>query len=75
MISLVEDQVYSLRNLNIKAHALNTSTPRNEQTEIMRILDGRNKTDSSVNILYLTPGNQWIYDLFYYFGFFLLTKY
>ncbi|CAF3259461.1 unnamed protein product [Rotaria socialis] len=55
LISLVEDQVYALRNLNIDARALNTSTPRDEQTEILRILDGRNKTESTLKILYLTP--------------------
>ncbi len=58
MISLVEDQVYALRNLNIDARALNTSTPRDEQTEIMRILDGKTKIDSTLKILYLTPGRE-----------------
>ncbi|CAF3403671.1 unnamed protein product [Rotaria sp. Silwood1] len=56
LLSLVEDQIYALRNLNIDARSLNTSTPRNEQTEIMRILDGKNITDSTLKILYLTPG-------------------
>ncbi len=56
LISLVEDQVYALRNLNIDARALNTGTPRDEQTEIMHILDGRNTTNSTFKILYLTPG-------------------
>ncbi|CAF0934443.1 unnamed protein product [Rotaria sp. Silwood1] len=55
LLSLVEDQIYALRNLNIDARSLNTSTPRNEQTEIMRILDGKNITDSTLKILYLTP--------------------
>jgi hypothetical protein len=35
---------------------LNTSTPRDEQTEIMRILDGKYQIDSKFKILYLTPG-------------------
>jgi superfamily II DNA helicase RecQ len=56
LISLVEDQVYALRNLNIDARSLNTSTSRKEQTEIMQILDGKIKTDSTLKILYLTPG-------------------
>jgi len=56
LISLVEDQVYALKNLNIDARSLNTSTPRDEQTEIMRILDGRTKNESTLKILYLTPG-------------------
>jgi len=57
LISLVEDQVYALRNLNIDARSLNTSTPRNEQTEIMHILDGKTKGgESTLKILYLTPG-------------------
>jgi superfamily II DNA helicase RecQ len=56
LISLVEDQVYALRNLNIDARSLNTSTPRKEQTEIMHILDGKIKGDSTLKILYLTPG-------------------
>jgi ATP-dependent DNA helicase Q1 len=56
LISLVEDQVYALKNLNIDARSLNTSTPRNEQTEIMRILDGKNSNESTLKILYLTPG-------------------
>ncbi|CAF0835104.1 unnamed protein product [Rotaria sordida] len=55
LISLVEDQVYALRNLNIDARSLNTSTPRDQQAEIMRILDGRNTTASTLKILYLTP--------------------
>ncbi|CAF1101252.1 unnamed protein product [Adineta ricciae] len=55
LISLVEDQVYALRNLNVDARALNASTPRSEQTEIMHILDGKVKDDSSLKILYLTP--------------------
>jgi hypothetical protein len=42
--------------LNIDARALNTSTPRSEQTEIMHILDGKMKGDSTLKILYLTPG-------------------
>lgn len=58
MISLVEDQVYALRNLNVDARALNASTPRSEQTEIMHILDGKVKDDSSLKILYLTPGKR-----------------
>jgi tRNA threonylcarbamoyladenosine modification (KEOPS) complex Cgi121 subunit len=45
-----------LKNLNIDARALNTSTPRDEQTEIMRILDGKYQIDSKFKILYLTPG-------------------
>ena len=56
LISLVEDQVYALRNLNIDARSLNTSTSREEQTEIMRILDGKNNMDVTLKILYLTPG-------------------
>ena len=60
LISLVEDQVYALRNLNVDARALNASTPRSEQTEIMHILDGKIKDDSSMKILYLTPG-KWTY--------------
>ena len=52
----MEDQVYALTNLNIDARSLNSSTPRPEQTEIMHILDGKNKTDSTMKILYLTPG-------------------
>ena len=56
LISLVEDQIYALQNLNIDARSLNTSTPRNEQTEIMHILDGKIKGDSTLKILYLTPG-------------------
>jgi len=56
LISLVEDQVYALRNLNIDARSLNTSTSRKEQTEIMHILDGKIKDDSTLKILYLTPG-------------------
>ncbi|UJR27946.1 hypothetical protein I4U23_009205 [Adineta vaga] len=55
LISLVEDQVYALKNLNIDARSLNTSTPREEQTEIMHILDGKKTTDSTLKILYLTP--------------------
>ncbi|CAF2540864.1 unnamed protein product [Rotaria sp. Silwood2] len=55
LISLVDDQIYALRNLNIDARALNTSTPRDEQTEIMRILDGKNNVGSTLKILYLTP--------------------
>ena len=53
LISLVDDQAYALRNLNIDARSLNTSTSANEQSEIMRILDG---TDLKLKILYLTPG-------------------
>ena len=53
LISLVDDQVYALRNLNIDARSLNTSTSASEQSEIMRILDG---TDSKLKILYLTAG-------------------
>ncbi len=56
LISLVEDQVYALKNLNIDARSLNTSTPRDQQTEIMRILDGKNTNESTMKILYLTPG-------------------
>lgn len=56
LISLVEDQVYALKSLNIDARSLNTSTPRAEQTEIMRILDGKLATESTMKILYLTPG-------------------
>ena len=56
LISLVEDQVYALKKLNIDARSLNTSTPREEQTEIMHILDGKKKMDSTLKILYLTPG-------------------
>ncbi|CAF1376637.1 unnamed protein product [Adineta ricciae] len=55
LISLVEDQVYALKKLNIDARSLNTSTPREEQTEIMHILDGQKKIDSTLKILYLTP--------------------
>ena len=56
LLSLVEDQVYALHSLNIDARALNASTPRPEQTEIMHILDGKVKGDSTMKILYLTPG-------------------
>ncbi len=56
LISLVEDQIYALRNFNIDARSLNTSTPRNEQTEIMHILDGKIQGDSTLKVLYLTPG-------------------
>ncbi|CAF3415482.1 unnamed protein product [Rotaria sp. Silwood1] len=55
LISLVEDQIYALRNLNIDARALNTSTPQEEQTEIMQILDGKSNGTSTLKILYLTP--------------------
>ncbi|CAF3442463.1 unnamed protein product [Rotaria socialis] len=55
LLSLVEDQMYALRKLNIDARSLNTSTPRNEQTEILQILDGRNSSVSTLKILYLTP--------------------
>ncbi|CAF0979837.1 unnamed protein product [Rotaria sp. Silwood1] len=55
LISLVEDQIYALRNLNIDARALNTSTPQEEQTEIMQILDGKSNGASTLKILYLTP--------------------
>lgn len=41
LISLVEDQIYALKKLQVDARSLNTSTPRDEQTEIMRILDGK----------------------------------
>jgi superfamily II DNA helicase RecQ len=60
LISLVEDQIYALKNLNIDARALNTSTPRDEQTEINRILDGKNSNESTLKILYLTPGRFFI---------------
>ncbi len=56
LISLVEDQVYALKRLNVDARSLNTSTPRDEQAEIMRILDGKHKGESTLKILYLTPG-------------------
>lgn len=56
LLSLVEDQVYALRNLSIDARSLNTSTERQEQTEILQILDGKNKENSTLKILYLTPG-------------------
>ena len=56
LLSLVEDQVYALRRLDIDARALNASTPRKEQTEIMHILDGKTKDNSTLKILYLTPG-------------------
>ena len=56
LISLVEDQVYALKKLNIDARSLNASTPREEQTEIMHILDGKKNIDSTLKILYLTPG-------------------
>ena len=59
LISLVEDQIYALRKLHVDARSLNTSTPRDEQTEIMRILDGKNSDGSDMKILYLTPG--WIF--------------
>ncbi len=73
MISLVEDQVYALKNLNIDARSLNTSTPRDEQTEIMRILDGKNKDESTLKILYLTPGRlNKRRNLFFLFGEFIL---
>ena len=52
----MEDQIYALRNLNIDARSLNTSTSRDEQTEIMRILDGKNDMNLTLKILYLTPG-------------------
>lgn len=55
---MVEDQIYALRNLNVDARSLNASTPRPEQTEIMQILDGRAKENSSLKILYLTPGKK-----------------
>lgn len=55
LISLVEDQIYALKKLKVDARALNTSTPRDEQTEIMRILDGKKATETSLKILYLTP--------------------
>ncbi|CAF3624135.1 unnamed protein product [Adineta steineri] len=55
LISLVEDQIHALRKLKIDARALNASTPRPEQTEIMHILDGKSKGDSLLKILYLTP--------------------
>lgn len=58
LLSLVEDQVYALRKLNIDARALNASTPRKEQTEIMHILDGKAKDNLTLKILYLTPGNR-----------------
>lgn len=56
LISLVEDQIYALRNLNIDARSLNTSTPTEEQKEIMQILDGKITGGSTLKILYLTPG-------------------
>ena len=58
LLSLVEDQVYALRKLNVDARALNASTPRKEQTEIMHILDGKAKDNLTLKILYLTPGNR-----------------
>jgi bloom syndrome protein len=57
LISLVEDQVYALRKLQVDARALNASTPREEQTAIMRILDGKQSENQSMKILYLTPGS------------------
>ena len=56
LISLVEDQVYALNKLNIDARSLNTSTPREEQTKISHILDGKKGVESNLKILYLTPG-------------------
>jgi len=55
LISLVEDQIYALKKLKVDARSLNTSTPREEQTEIMRILDGKKTTEANLKILYLTP--------------------
>lgn len=71
MISLVDDQIYALRNLNIDARSLNTSTPRKEQTEIMHILDGKNNENSTLKILYLTPGifSEIFHCLLYFFFF------
>jgi len=57
---LVQDQVYALRNLEIDARSLNTSTARQEQTDILRILDGKNQENSTLKILYLTPGTNHI---------------
>lgn len=56
LISLVEDQIYALQNLKIDARSLNATTPRAEQNEIMRILDGTRKDESTMKVLYLTPG-------------------
>lgn len=56
LISLVEDQIYALQNLKIDARSLNSTTPRAEQNEIMRILDGTRKDESTMKVLYLTPG-------------------
>ncbi|CAF0754232.1 unnamed protein product [Adineta steineri] len=55
LLSLVEDQVYALKNLNIDARALNSATSHDEQTDIMRILDGKDSIESTLKILYLTP--------------------
>ena len=57
LLSLVEDQVYALKKLDVDARALNSSTPRDEQTQILRILDGKKQEDSTMKILYLTPGS------------------
>ncbi|XP_049539469.1 ATP-dependent DNA helicase Q1-like [Anopheles darlingi] len=53
LVSLMEDQVWSLQKLNIAAKLLCSTTERSEANEILRSM--ANPSQSTVKLLYVTP--------------------
>ncbi|PLN81786.1 RecQ family helicase MusN [Aspergillus taichungensis] len=54
LLSLMQDQVYHLRKLDIKAFLLNGETPKEERQAIMGTLAGY-RTGEPIELLYITP--------------------
>ena len=54
LLSLMQDQVYHLRKLDIKAFLLNGETPKEERQGIMGTLAGY-RTGEPIELLYITP--------------------
>ena len=52
LISLIEDQIWALRNLNINAVTLNASTSKEEMNEIQKEMLNKN---TKLKIIYVTP--------------------
>ncbi|CZT15327.1 uncharacterized protein RCC_01188 [Ramularia collo-cygni] len=54
LVSLMEDQVQHLRNLQIQAFLINSETTQEERREIMNALDSRD-VEKFIQLMYVTP--------------------
>lgn len=53
LLSLIQDQIESLRNKNIIAHSINSSCSKQEKSNMFEKL--RNETENNIQVLFLTP--------------------